>query len=153
MRVSEAALALFTRSAADGTTAYLTQWNVRWRAFSLIGGHRRHGETFRDCCVREVTEELRLMPEIDFQIADRPVRERMEYRAFSKSAGVETRYVFELYSGWLRDQAAVARVLQSPENCWVSEAEIRAGRTLSGKPIDAQVTRSLNWIAGLKPAE
>ncbi|AMV18449.1 NUDIX domain-containing protein [Planctomyces sp. SH-PL14] len=153
MRVSESALALFTRSTPDGTTAYLTQWNERWRAYSLIGGHRRKGETFRDCCVREVTEELRLMPEIDFQISDRPVTTRLEYKAFSKSAGAETRYAFELFSGWLRDDAVATRVLEAPENCWVSEAEVRAGRTLSGKAIDAQVARSLDWIAGRESAE
>ena len=40
MRISEAALALITRINAHGETEYLTQWNEKWQAYSLIGGHR-----------------------------------------------------------------------------------------------------------------
>ena len=50
MRVSEAALALITRVTPQGEAEYLTQWNEKWQAYSLIGGHREPDESFRDCC-------------------------------------------------------------------------------------------------------
>ena len=54
MRFSEAALALITRVNAQGETEYLTQWNEKWQAYSLIGGHHEEGESFRECCIREI---------------------------------------------------------------------------------------------------
>ena len=39
MRISEAALALITRVNMRGEMEYLTQWNEKWQAYSLIGAH------------------------------------------------------------------------------------------------------------------
>lgn len=57
MRLSEAAVALIRRE-HDGPTLWLAQWNQNWRTYTFVGGHRWPEETFRECLVRELGEEL-----------------------------------------------------------------------------------------------
>ena len=142
MRISEAALALFARPGADGDREFLTQWNEKWQAYSLIGGAREPGESFRECCIREVVEELELVPGQDFRIATTPVGERMEYIAFSAAAKTDTQYRIELYRAWLTPQADL-RVASHPENRWIRESRIMTGCTEDGRPIADQVRRSI----------
>ena len=98
MRVSEAALALITRVNAQSETEYLTQWNETWHAYSLIGGHVEAGESFRECCVQEVEEELELRSEIDFRLASEAMGPINEYDEVSKAAGVLTNYRIQVFS-------------------------------------------------------
>ena len=91
-------LALIQRTGHVRATEYLTRWNERWQAFALIGGHIEPGETPRDCCIREVAEELNLAPEIDFCVASQPIGDRCQYAAFSKSAGMLTEYQLEAFA-------------------------------------------------------
>jgi hypothetical protein len=64
--------AVFRRASAGGP-GWLTRWNDKWRAFHLVGGHRRADESFRYCCVREVAEELGLGEGADFRVGERPL--------------------------------------------------------------------------------
>ena len=137
MRVSIAGLACIRRVGAAGPE-YLTQWSDRWGMFSLVGGHVEAGETFRECCVREIEEELELTVGVGFSIAERPFRSEVEYTAMSGGAKVETRYRVELFAVELTT-AAVARVNAKPANRWLTPAEIAAGTTTDGQPISAQV--------------
>lgn len=143
MRISRASLALIRRVGPVGATEYLTRWNDRWQAFSLIGGHVEAGESYRDCCIREVAEELDLTPEVDFRVASQPIGDRCQYTELSKSAGVPTEYQIELFATKLLHPAAVANVSLSPHNRWASLAEIRCGTTADNRTVAKQVSRVL----------
>ncbi len=151
MRISEAGLALFKRTGAGGVTEYLTQWSDTWHAFSLVGGHVEPGESFYQCCVREIEEELALANGDGFRVAPGPLRPRFEYTAVSQRAGVETRYVIEIFASELLTPEAVAQVETASNNRWVTEPEIRRHLTFDGKAVSAQVGTVL-ILAGVLPA-
>lgn len=138
MRVSVAGLACIRRDGATGPE-YLAQWSQKWGMFSLVGGHVEDGETFRECCIREVAEELNLEPGVGYAVADQPFREGVEYVAMSGGARVETLYKVALYPVELLTPEAEAKVSAMPQNRWLTPAEIAAERTADGKPISAQV--------------
>ena len=144
MRVSEAGLALITRPRVGQGLEYLTQWNDRWGMFSLIGGRIEAGETFRQCCEREVAEELGLTPGTDFAVAAEPVRSPREYTAVSGSAGVETRYCVGLYVVELLQPAAHVRVAALPTNRWLTDDEVDSLVTDDGRRVSAQVRTVLS---------
>ena len=74
MRVSQGAFALLLRLNEEcGVPRYLTQWNRRWNAFNFVGGHKRERETFRECVVREVAEELELTEGAGYWVAQEPL--------------------------------------------------------------------------------
>lgn len=84
MRTSQAALAIITRISSLGNPEYLTQWNNAWNAYSLIGGHVEEGETFQQCCIREVAEELVCGPD-SITAAPYPYA-TLRFREFSRAA-------------------------------------------------------------------
>jgi 8-oxo-dGTP pyrophosphatase MutT (NUDIX family) len=145
MRRSEGALALVLCT-EGGRTCLLAQWNARWQALSLVGGHRRPGESFRDCLLREVAEELRLSP-ADFTAGDAPLA-RLEYVAWSEGAAAQTEYVLEVFAVELPGGAA-ARVSADPANAWLTAGEVRAGRSEDGRRVSPTLSRVL---AGLPRA-
>lgn len=142
-RSSHAGLALIARVNAAGGTEVLAQWNERWQAWSLIGGHREAGESFRECCLREVEEELGLRREIDFTVAAAPISPTVEFTMFSKSARAETRYAMELFSVEILSTAACDAIDVHPLNRWLSAAEIAQRQTTDGRPVSEQVPRVL----------
>jgi 8-oxo-dGTP pyrophosphatase MutT (NUDIX family) len=146
MRSSEASLAIITRTTFDGETEYLTQWNEKWDAYSLVGGHREDGESFRDCCIREIEEELSLKSEVDFRVDLLPIAPSLEYSAFSKSAGVETHYRFELFVTELMTDEARKKVTTNPDNRWVGVYELRGGIASNLRPIAVQVKNVVNQL-------
>ena len=151
MRISTAALALIRRTTPDGVPQWLTLWNENWRALSLVGGHRHADESFRDCCVREVTEELELVPDLDFRVAPAP-EDHLEYVAESGSAGVPTAYTMELFPVELLTDTARKRVEADPDCCWLTEGEIRAQRSHDGRAVSATVERLLTAANEWGPA-
>ena len=54
--------------------------NAKWQALSLIGGQKHDDEKFRECCIREVCEELALSLD-QFQVADEPDLDLVDLRA------------------------------------------------------------------------
>jgi 8-oxo-dGTP pyrophosphatase MutT (NUDIX family) len=145
MRQSEAALALIRRPAPGGTE-YLVQWNEKWRALNLVGGHRRPQESFRDCLLREVAEELDLRSGADYVAPDAPIA-HLEYVAFSESSQQETGYTIELFVVELPPLAA-ERVSREPANAWVDEAALQsaAQRRSSGQQHRPAVAGK-GWLA------
>jgi 8-oxo-dGTP pyrophosphatase MutT (NUDIX family) len=144
MRRSEAAVALIRRG-RDGRTLWLARWNPRWRAYHLVAGHRHPGETFRDCLVREILEELGLREGADYAVAVGPPR-RLEYTAWSDSARAETRYTMELFDVELADEQARQRVDADSRNRWLSEDEIRSRRCLDGEAVSATMGLLLSKV-------
>src|SRR5262249_12766629 len=141
MRTSVAAFALFRRAAPDGRVEYLAQWNAGWNAFHFVGGHKHDDESFRDCCVREVREELGLVEGQGFRVAAER-RSRLRYVHWSESAQAETDYTIELFNAELFGDAA-HQVEADPDNRWLTEAEIRAGRCRDGRAVSPTMLRIL----------
>jgi 8-oxo-dGTP pyrophosphatase MutT (NUDIX family) len=134
MRKSQAALAIIEQQ-----DAWLVQWNSNWQAYSLIGGHVEAGESFRECCIREITEELECAP-ADVEVAFESYAD-LHFCECSKAARVETEYQWELF------RASICDHLRSnlPNDCkWVTPAQIKNGLANDGKPIAAQVGRVLD---------
>jgi 8-oxo-dGTP pyrophosphatase MutT (NUDIX family) len=146
MRTSVAAFALFRRDAPAGRVEYLAQWNEAWHAFHFVGGHKRDDESFRDCCIREVAEELGLVEGRDFRLA--PERRcHLRYIHWSESARADTSYTIELFDAELLSPA-VASVQADPNNRWLIESDIRAGRCRNGRAVSPTMLRILS-LAGL----
>lgn len=148
MRESIASVALI-RYQDQADTKWLTRWNDKWRAYSLVGGHLEPGESFRDCIIREVTEELGLQPDIDFVVSPRPVA-HLEFVAWSASARSDTAYTMELFEVKLIRPEAVDVVHREPHNRWMSEAEIRKELATDGRPVSETAKRLLNSVEWMK---
>ncbi len=145
VRRSEAAVAVIRR-VQDGQTFWLAQWNPKWQAYHFVGGHRRPEESFRECLTREVGEELGLVEGADFQMSPAfPIH--LEFTDFSESARTETDYIMELFALEL-DSRAIPKVEGNPENRWLTEAEIEAGRTHDGRPVSTTMRRLLHELRG-----
>lgn len=121
-RISEAALALITRTNALGHAEYLAQWNNNWDAFSLIGGHVEEGETFRQACLREICEELECSRnEIDVALY---AYSTLRFRENSRAAKLETDYHWQMFTARLADGV----LQQLPDSCeWLAAESIRTG--------------------------
>ena len=146
MRTSIAAMALI-RKEEGGQTLWLAQWNSRWRRFHLVGGHRESGESFRECVVREIEEELGLRDGAGVAVAAEPTA-HVEFVAFSEGQREETAYTMELFDAELTTAAAREKVDAAEENRWLSESEIRLGLCKDGRPISPTLERLLAKIAG-----
>jgi ADP-ribose pyrophosphatase YjhB (NUDIX family) len=147
LRRSRAALAVVCRPGADGRPLWLAQWNSHWGRFHLVGGHKHAGETFRQCLLRELADELSLQEGTDFAADDKPLA-RQEYTAWSERYQGETKYEMELYRVRLLGPDAVARIHTDPLNRWLSAEEIRAGRTTDGQPVSetmGQLLEQAGW--------
>jgi 8-oxo-dGTP pyrophosphatase MutT (NUDIX family) len=145
MRESEAAVALVRRE-QDGQTVWLTQWNPKWGRFHFVSGHRRPQETFRECLVREIAEELQLTEGADYQVSPRAPM-HLYFADFSESAHTETWYNMELFEVELSADA-LAKLESDPENRWLTEAEIDAAQTHDGRPASATMKRLLEAWRG-----
>jgi ADP-ribose pyrophosphatase YjhB (NUDIX family) len=137
MRISKAGLALITRLGPNDDVEYLVQWSDTWQMYSLIGGHVEAGESYRDCCVREVAEELDLVP-TEYVVTAEPLW-RLEYEAFSHSRRAMTLYRVELFRVTLASPDVVRKVSLQSANRWLSESEIAKMMTIDGQPISEQV--------------
>jgi 8-oxo-dGTP pyrophosphatase MutT (NUDIX family) len=148
MRKSQGAVAVIRRPGRGGPE-YLVQWNAKWRALHLVGGHRRPDESFRDCLCRELAEELGLRPDEDARVAGLPFA-HLGYTAFSQSANEETAYTMELFEVELTPDA-LRKVSADTDNAWVGEAEVRGGRADDGRPISRTTRRLLLEAPGAGP--
>ena len=121
LRHSVAALAIIRRE-EYGQTCWLAQWNRNWNAYAFIGGHKREEESFRECVIREIEEELGLKYETDFEVSEDPIT-HLEYTAWSESARQETEYEFELFSVEVAG-SAIPKIGAETTNRWLSGDEI-----------------------------
>lgn len=147
MRQSVAAFALF-RQCAGGRWLWLAQWNRHWQMYNFVGGHKHEDETFRDCVIREVSEELQLRPDADFT-ADREALAHFEYMAFSRSSRRETSYVIEVFRMELGNSEVLERLGGGPDNRWLSKEEIQSQHTGDGRPVSEtmkMILDKLGWL-------
>lgn len=139
MRQSLAAVALIRRSDA-GQTRYLAQWNPHWHAYNFISGHKGKTETFRECMIREVGEELNLSREVEFCVADEPLT-YSKFNAWSQSAKAQTFYTMELFEVRLVSESALQKVNADSRNRWLTEQEILNGKCEDGRPVSETMKR------------
>jgi 8-oxo-dGTP pyrophosphatase MutT (NUDIX family) len=143
MRRSEAAVALVRREQEeDGQTLWLAQWNPRWQAYNFVSGHREPEETFRECLIRELGEELGVRAEVDFTMSATPLA-HLEYAAWSESARAETQYTMELFEVELIGDAW-RTIEANSQNRWIGEAEIASGHCRNGQPVSPTMRRLLS---------
>lgn len=143
MRESLAAVALIRQRAGD-QTLYLAQWNEGWQRYSLIGGHKHDDETFRDCLVREVQEELGLTEGTHYRLRDEPLA-LLQFEAWSERAQKQTAYTFEVFELQLvGPETDMLRLIDAKSaNRWLSRTEIAAGQTLEGSLISETLSRCI----------
>ena len=123
----------------------MSRWNVYWRCFNLISGHKLTTESFHQCIVRELAEELGLEAFMDFLVRNRPLA-HLEYTDWSKSAQVETAYTIEAFDVEFTSDAVWDRVLTNPRVRALTASEIRAGKCSDGSPVSAAVLRVLDTV-------
>jgi 8-oxo-dGTP pyrophosphatase MutT (NUDIX family) len=155
MRRSTASLAVIRRPGPDGRPLYLAQWNEKWKSFNLVGGHKKENESFRACLVRELFEELGIVPEPGDPdglagpgptcLVGKAPLGRLDYEAFSQSAGERSSYCIELFGVDLSPQAE-EDISRDQNNRWVSEAEIEAGRCADGKAVSDTMRHHWGWL-------
>jgi 8-oxo-dGTP pyrophosphatase MutT (NUDIX family) len=143
LRQSEGGIALIERT-ASGNRQWLAQWSDNWKAFFFIGGHREGSETFRECAIREIKEELGLTASecaVDVEPAH-----HLEYRAFSRAAGELTAYTMELFSAH-PTPGGLETIDHNPMNKWLDEEEIRRMEAHDGRAVSATLGIFLHHIA------
>lgn len=141
MRQSIASIALIRRE-VEGQTLWLAQWNEGWQAFNFVGGHKRSDETFRECLVREIDEELGLHDGREIFAPSAPLQ-HLEYTDVSHRTGEETAYVVELFDVALIGSEVLPIIDANPANRWLSECEIMAEKCADGRPISPTPKRYL----------
>jgi 8-oxo-dGTP pyrophosphatase MutT (NUDIX family) len=147
MRQSLAAVALIHRE-EKGERQWLAQWNRKWGAYHFVGGHKRPAETFRECLVREIAEELGLREGADYEVSSAPPI-HLEFADFSESTQTQTCYIMELFGVEL-GSGAQAKVERNAENRWLTETEIQAGQTRDGQPVSVTMRRLLEAVERLR---
>jgi 8-oxo-dGTP pyrophosphatase MutT (NUDIX family) len=125
------------------STLWLAQWNEKWKSFNFIGGHKEESESFRECIVREIEEELHIVPGRDFSIDNEPLS-HLEYGAWSESAGAETQYCMELFDITLHCDIPTFPMNETSPNRWLSEQEIRENRCSDGKVVSKTMSLLLS---------
>ncbi len=104
-----------------GNRQWLAQWNEHWKAFFFVGGHREGDESFRDCVLREIGEELELTV-TEFALSPSALHV-LNYRAVSRSADELTDYHLELFETQL-SEPSLSKVSTNAKNKWIDEDEI-----------------------------
>ena len=151
LRRSEASAALICKC-NEKQTRWLTRWNRSWQCYHFVGGHKHDDETFRQCLVREIREELALLLDRDFALAAEP-RARAEFVTWSDSAQTETQYVIELFDVRLVNGSDSAFAGSDDGVRWLTEQEIRNKFCADGKPISSTMTRLLEEIGWKCPCD
>ncbi len=146
MRNSVAAIALIQQEENNQTT-WLSRWNPTWNGFSFVSGQQSNGESFRDCLIRELTEELGLEPDADFLVAQKP-HSNWEYTAFADGTRVKTAFTMELYDVELTGDFSHDKIASDTDNRWLLPAEIQAAATTDGHPVSGTMALLLG-MAGL----
>lgn len=148
MRQSVASVALIRRTRL-GRTEWLAQWNAKWQRYHFVAGHKLPDESFRECVVREMHEELGLREGEDFEVGAEPVTEA-RFNAYSRSAHAETAYTMALFDVTLTSDAARRRVPADDRNRWLTASEIRTGLCGDGRDVSENMALLLGE-AGIAP--
>jgi 8-oxo-dGTP pyrophosphatase MutT (NUDIX family) len=142
MRKSLGAVALIARQ-SQGRKEWLAQWNKHWNSFNFVAGHKLPHESFRECVIRELLEELSIAEQRDYLVGDSPLA-RLEYIAFSRSAREQTAYTVELFEVSLLGRQVEEKVEATPTNRWLAEDEIAMKKTSQGAAVSETMSLLLD---------
>ena len=148
LRQSAGSMAIVGR-AAGGRAEWLARWNKKWESYAFVGGHLHDGETFRECLVRELAEELEL-DEHDFTVGDAPLA-RLEFVDWSESAQQDTAYTHELFAVAFANDAVIERLRRDTRLRWLTDEEIRNQHGADGSPVSPTLSRYLDSIGWRPP--
>ena len=141
MRESDAGLALITRANSRGETEYLGQWNHKWHAYSLIGGHREANESVWECCLREIGEEL-CCEDKQISVSRFPFT-TLQFLEYSHLTQDETKYHWHVFTAQVHDDV----LSKLPPNCaWISDDHVAAKLAADGKRISDQIIRVMKAV-------
>lgn len=144
MRRSVASMALI-RCETETQTLWLAQWNEASNSFSFVGGQKHDHESFRECLVREIADQLGFHEGKDVLVASAPL-EHLEYTEVSRSTGEQTEYIIELFDVVLTGSSTRSTIDANPVNRWLSEPEIMAEACNEDRPIDPNLKRFLTKL-------
>lgn len=132
-RQSEGALALIRDESKD---YWLVLWNANWRYYFFPGGHREENESFGECLVREMEEELGLNQNVHYEIKGDPIH--VKYREFSEAAQTETDYEMELFQVRLIGDGC--QIIDDNSNLrWLSNMEIFTHQAKDHRPVSPTI--------------
>ena len=146
MRNSVAAIALIGRE-ENGKRVWLARWNINGNAYSFVGGHKDPGESFRDCLIRRVGEELGLEADADFLLGEEP-HSHLEYVGWSEGPRAQTAYTMELYEVTLTGDFSLDKIDSDNQNRWLEPGEIKSAATKDGQSVSATMNLLME-MAGL----
>lgn len=118
-----------------------------------MGGHRHEDETFRECLVREILEELHLMEWTHYRVLPPEPLSHLEYSAWSESAQQETHYSMEVYSVALEEETPYRHLITERPIRWLTRDEIEGGAGATGKPVSETMKRILYEVDWYIPRE
>lgn len=161
-RQSLAGVALICRR-NRGAIEWMARWNRNWKCYYFVGGHKHDDESFLDCVVREIHEELAIERDKDYTVAEQPIA-RVQYTAKSRSAKVraelstaggdtsaETDYTVEVYDVRLGADAARGFVRSQQVVRWLTADEIRSKFCTDGLPVSETMQRLLDRLEWICP--
>ena len=123
----------------------MVRWNEKWGCYNFVSGHKLTVESFRECLVREIHEELGLIETRDYTIRPEPPV-RTVFVAWSESARVETKYTMALFAVNLADNV-LQRISSAQEIRWLSLEELRGRKCRDDKPV-SEIAAQLLAAAG-----
>ena len=144
MHKSIASIALIRRE-AESQTLWLARWDEGSKSYGFVGGHKQDHESFRECLIREIGEDLGLHEGRDVLVASAPL-EHLEYTEVSRSTGEQTEYIIELFDVALTGSGTRSTIDANPAYCWLSEPEIMAEACNDDRPISSIAKRFLNKL-------
>lgn len=144
LRKSVASIALICRK-WNGSFRWLARWNRNWGCYNFVGGHKHEDETFRECVIREIGEEIGLDEDRDFRVDAEPVS-HLNFVAWSENARSETFYSIDLFAVELFGEKARKTLASSANLRWLNREEIVAQECADGKPVSPTMTRLLNEL-------
>lgn len=114
----------------------------------MVGGHKYDDESFRECMLRELLEELGIANGDGFTVPDEPFH-TSTYAAWSDSAAEMTDYTIALFDVPALESFGADSVVSQQPVRWLHESEIRAGVCEDGLVVSnsfAQLLDSVDWL-------
>jgi len=145
-RSSSAAVALIRREDRDGVK-WLAQWNMNWRHYFFVGGHKEDDESFRECVVRKIEDELGLLDGQHYQI--KGSQRLSKFRHFSIAAQQETQYEMELFDVDLHNPKSENLIGANAGNCWLTALEIKRHQAADLRPVSEMMELLLKMAGQL----
>lgn len=140
-------IALVQRAGPAGTRCLL---KADGEPLGFVQGPRLGRESFRETAIRETGWQLNLDPRSEFLVSSLALLS-MEYVGVIPGDPVQRHIAVAFYPVKVYRQQVLDRLDSDPAICWVSMAEICAGRTNENRVIDPRVVAWINQWEVIRP--